>query len=123
MGMDYQYAGSASYDRFGQEVDLVAKMFGGVQTPEFVQHQLAVKNGTVDWWMGKQHKFTGRKYQFPKDTNEVFIKWVENPYAMLTKEETLEVHSVLVRKYGSIPIQILNEFETLVTLEECWYIT
>lgn len=30
MGMDYQYAGSASYDRFGQEVDLVAKMFGGV---------------------------------------------------------------------------------------------
>ena len=31
MGMDYQYAGSASYPRFDRELCLVAEVFGGIK--------------------------------------------------------------------------------------------
>ena len=32
MGMDFQYAGSASYPRFDKEVCAVAEIFGGEKT-------------------------------------------------------------------------------------------
>ena len=34
MGMSYEYAGSASYPRFDEEVCAVAAVFGGVKTEE-----------------------------------------------------------------------------------------
>lgn len=32
MGMDYQYAGSASYPRFDRELCEIVKVFGGIET-------------------------------------------------------------------------------------------
>lgn len=36
MGMDYQYAGSASYPRFDEEVKKVVEILGGKETAELV---------------------------------------------------------------------------------------
>ena len=122
MGMDYKYAGSASYDRFGNEVEIVAKLFGGVLTEEYVKHQKSIIEGTVDWWMGDHKKFTGRKFTFPDGVDSTFVEWVEHPYKEFTSNETEKIYSILATKSNDIPIQILSEFTSLVVYGEGWYI-
>ena len=39
MGMDYQYAGSASYPRFDRELCSVAEVFGGVKTEHLKERE------------------------------------------------------------------------------------
>ena len=48
MGMDYKYAGSASYSRFGDEMDDIAvKIFNAIKTDELKERQKSVIEGGV----------------------------------------------------------------------------
>ena len=52
MGMSYEYAGSASYPRFDEEVCAVAAVFGGVKTKELKKRQESMRKDTFDYWFG-----------------------------------------------------------------------
>ena len=105
MGMDYQYAGSASYPRFDAELGEVAKEFGGVFDP-------------VPGHRGK--------YTFPDGTSEILIRWFNDPYAEdFTVEETKEVCMCVAKhpKIEDISYQIWFELEMCCALGDAWYIT
>ena len=52
MGMSYEYAGSASYPRFDEEVCAVVAVFGGVKTEKLKNREKAAPKGTLNWWFG-----------------------------------------------------------------------
>ena len=101
MGMDYQYAGSASYPRFSEEICSVAKVFGG-----------------------KRNNSNEPKYVFPEGTNEVLIKWFNNLYGDFNEEETKIVWEYISAhpEIQEISNQLWTELEMLVAVDECWYI-
>ena len=100
MGMDYVWSGSASYPRFEAELMEVAEIFGGqrrIQRPIFI---------------------------FPDDTNEILVKWFNQPYNDLTEEETKTIWEFISKypKIENISWQIWNELKTCVELETGWHI-
>ena len=98
MGMDYYYAGSASYSRFNEELNEVAKYFNGIRDKT--------------------------SFIFPNETNKVLIKWFNNIYDFFTAEETKIIWE-LISKHSEIKTiarQIWYELETLVQLNEGWHI-
>ena len=72
MGMSYEYAGSASYPRFDEEVCAVAAVFGGVKTKDLKQREKAAPKGTLNWWFGSYISDDPNKprFIFPNGTNE-----------------------------------------------------
>ncbi len=126
MGMDYRYAGSASYPRFNKEMEKVAKLFGAIDSKELKENKEKYKDGInwVDHMFGKEHDVDIR-YVFPKDTPEVLVKFFNHPYDDLTVEETKEVHDLLEPKreqIEEIANQIMYELDDLVLYEESWSI-
>ena len=100
MGMEYTYAGSASYSRFYEELCAVAEVFGGI-------------------------KNNNRKFTFPKETNETLIKWFNNVYGDdFTVKETKIIweHIKEHPEIEEISRQIWYELESSVYCNDCWYI-
>lgn len=52
MGMDYQYAGSASYPRFDRELCEVAKVFGGIETAHLKERRETESERPLGYWFG-----------------------------------------------------------------------
>ena len=103
MGMDYGYAGSATYSRFFNELRAVANVFGGIETENLQE-----------------------RFVFPKGTNEILVRWFNNIYGEdFTVEETKVVWECVLQhpEIKNISRQIWCELEMLDLEEEAWYIT
>lgn len=70
MGVDYKWGGSAGGIRFGQEIDRVAKLFGGKR---------------IDGSKGPN------KFGLPDGTNPCVVKFFDHLYGPLSIEDTKEV--------------------------------
>ena len=98
MGMDYSYAGSASYSRFREELCEVARIF--------------------NWTINE------RKFVFPDGTNEILVKWFNSIYDEFTLEETETIwaHVSTHPEIKDISSQIWYELEISIKLNEPWRI-
>ena len=117
MGMDYKYCGSASYPRFNDEVKGIVELFGG----KMITNRKPKEQCTmVEYFMEEP-----LKYDFPKGTPEVFIKWANNPYGKFTRKETKEIYNFIKSKKRlaeKISHQIIGEFECCVEDNCAWKI-
>lgn len=133
MGMDYRYAGSASYSRFDEEITKVAEVFGGKLKPEYQTTMNTVKKlesenpriffgfGTIN---ATDELRRGEKYDFPEDFDQVVADWLNHPYKAQTIEDTLHIWDII--KYypeiDEVAHQIWYEMRMLVQNKQNWYI-
>lgn len=127
MGMDYRYAGSASYPRYEEEIVKVAAVFGGVETKEIQeQHEKCLKE-PLGYWFGYMFPTKGdvEKFAFPEGTNEIVAKWLNHPYDDLPAEEVAIVWEEVQKhpEIEGISYQIWYELRHLNMYHEMWYIT
>ena len=129
MGMDYQYAGSASYPRFDAELKNVAKIFGGIPTKEFEEYAEeapTIVPLNVKYWFGSSD-MTGNRFLFPEGTDEKLIEWFNDPYTELTAEDTKRVGQFIlahpeIQNDDIHASQIYYEFKMLIQCNEGWSI-
>lgn len=122
MGMSYEYAGSASYPRFYEEVCAVAAVFGGVKTKDLKQREKAAPKGTINWWFSDDPNKP--RFIFPNCANETIVKWINNIYEPRTVEETKEIwkHVCIRHEIKDISRQIWNELRERCLRNEGWEI-
>lgn len=128
MGMDYKYAGSASYPRFDRELCSVAEVFGGIKTEHLKEREATENERPFGYWFGfLSSDFSDEsKFAFPEGTNETLVKWFNQPYCEdFTEEETKAVWEQISAhpEIQDISRQIWRELEQLVEAGENWYIT
>lgn len=127
MGMDYRYAGSASYPRFETELRQVAKALGCLETAHLDGLQAQSKQQPFGYWFGcMSGDNTGKaKFSVPAMLPEAVAKWLNDPYGDRTIEETSKIWDA-VRDRSEIQAlspQIYSEFEWLARWHEGWHIT
>ena len=126
MGMDYQYAGSASYPRFDREICSIAEVFGGVKTEHLKEREETESERPFGYWFGflSSDGSDLQKFAFPKETNEVLVKWFNNIYEDFNKEETKIVwqHISTHPEIKEISSQLWRELEQLAECNEGWRI-
>lgn len=126
MGMDYQYAGSASYPRFDRELCSVAKVFGGIKTEHLKEREETENERPFGYWFGfySSDDCDLPKFIFPKETNKVLIKWFNKIYDDFSEEETKIVWENISThpEIQEISRQIWSELEELVKNNEGWAI-
>lgn len=128
MGMDYQYAGSASYPRFDRELCAIAEVFGGIKTDYLKERESTEGERTFGYWFGflSSDNTENKKFLFPEGTNETLVKWFNDAYGeSYTPEETRVVWECVKQhpEIKDISYQIWRELEVLVDLDEEWRIT
>ena len=126
MGMDYQYAGSASYPRFDRELCSIAEIFGGIKTEHLKEREVTENERPFGYWFGFLSSDSSDlpKFLFPEDTNEVLVKWFNNVYDEFSEEETKIVweHISAHPEIEEISSQLWYELEMLVKYDEEWSI-
>jgi hypothetical protein len=126
MGMNYQYAGSASYPRFDRELCAVAEVFGGIKTEHLKERETTESERPFGYFFGFLNSDDSDlpKFVFPEGTNEVLIKWFNDIYGDFNKEETKIVweHISTHPEIKEISNQIWNELKQLVKWNESWFI-
>lgn len=126
MGMDYQYAGSASYPRFDRELCAIAEVFDGVKTEHLKNRIETERDRPLGYWFGFLSSDNSKedKFVFPQDTDSILVKWFNNIYNDFTEEETLIVWKNISKhqEIQDISSQIWDELETLVDCGEGWSI-
>jgi len=118
MGMDYQFAGSASYPRFNDEVKGIVELFGGKLN---MYRKPKEKCTMVEYFMEEP-----LKYKYPHNFPFVLKKWANDPYGKFTAKETKKIYKVLLTKeeeVKNISGQILEEFKCCVIYNEAWQIS
>lgn len=126
MGVDYRYAGSASYPRFDKEICEIAKIFSGEKTEYLIKREKNSSNeSTLDYWFGflkSDSKETN--FVFPKGTDETLVKWLNDPYAIFDEKETKVIWNHISNhpEIEDISDQIWRELETLVECGHGWII-
>lgn len=124
MGMDYNYAGSASYPRFDEELCAVAEVLGGVQTEHLKQRKATENERVLGYWFGflSSDDSNNKKFYFPQGTNEVIIRWFNNIYETFTPYETKIIWETISKhpQIKEISRQIWYELEKLVEFNEGW---
>jgi len=127
MGMDYQYAGSSSYPRFDRELCAIAEIFGGLKTEHLKQREETENERSLGYWFGflSSDNSDLPKFVFPNGLNDVLVKWFNNIYDDLSKEETEIVwkHILEHPEIKEISSQIWSELESLVEYSEGWSIS
>lgn len=127
MGMDYKYAGCASYPRFEREVCEVAKIFGGEETKHIKARKEIQNKESLEYWFGFLNidDTKEQKIIFPQGTNEILVKWFNDIYSEnFTPEETKIVWDNISKhpEIDEISHQIWYELETLCEENEAWEI-
>ena len=126
MGMDYQWAGSASYSRFDRELCAVAEVFGGIKTEHLREREATENERPCGYWFGflSSDDSEKTKFVFPEGTNSVLVKWFNNIYGDFTVEETKTVweHISKHTEIEEISPQIWEELEILTEDDEAWCI-
>lgn len=128
MGMDYQYAGSASYPRFDRELCAVAEVFGGMKTEHLKERERTEGERPLGYWFGflSSDDSEEPKFVFPEGTNETLVKWFNKPYFdEFTVEETRVVWEQICAhpEIQDISHQIWHELEVLAKTNESWYLS
>lgn len=127
MGMDYSWAGSASYPRFDRELCAVTEVFGGIKTEYLREREVTESESPFGYWFGflSSDDSEKTKFIFPEGTNSVLVKWFNNIYGDFTVEETKTVweHISKHTEIKEISHQIWHELEMLTENNESWYIT
>jgi len=97
MGVDYKWAGSASYPRYYEEMAAVAtKVFGAKITDEYQSEQGKPENHTMlNYFIGKAHTKPTRKFEFPEGTPKIVCRFFEEPEEYYDAEETAELWSLV----------------------------
>lgn len=126
MGMDYQFAGSASYPRFNDEIRQIVEILGGTESKELRNR---INNDTipqlsfmVDYANSDVIK---EKYIFPKGTNSTLVRWFNNLYEEYSLEDTIVVYNELCKhrdKILSVSHQVIFELEMLIESNKGWHI-
>lgn len=127
MGMDYRYAGSASYPRFEEEIRQVASSLGCAPTDALAELEKQSAAKPLGYWFGcMQGDGSGRpRFAVPDMLPEAVAKWLNAPYEPRTPEETAAVWSA-VRTHPDIQAlspQIWSELEWLARWHEGWDIS
>ncbi len=121
MGMDYQYAGSASYPRFNSELSSVAAIFGGIETKTATEKQLSDYGSE---YINSAEQSLPR-FIFPVNTNETLIRWFNDPYGDFDEKETDIIwnHIKQHEEIKQLSKQIWDELRILTEHSEPWYIS
>ena len=118
MGMDYIFAGSASYPRFNDEMKGIVELFGGKMVSERKPQEECT---IIEYFMEKPLKYT-----MPEGTPETIIKWVNDPYDNFTSKETKEIYEFIKTKEDEateISNQIVSELQCCVSSRIGWSIS
>ena len=123
MGMDYMFAGSASYPRFNKELVAIAEIFGGKLINENENPDNAVPSMSSIYWFGTinwgDHS---DKFTFPEETNPLLVRWFNHVYTSYNRFDTRLIWDE-IRKHPEIEDispQIWSEFRALVECGEGW---
>lgn len=126
MGMDYIYAGSASYPRFDDEMCEIARVFSGVECEEIRSRREEAfkrcpKNAFI---VDYRVKSDMPRFTFPNGTDPVIVKWINDPYAYLSYKDTKSVWRAVSKhpEIKDISPQIWKELKLLVKYREGWSI-
>ena len=143
MGMDYLYAGSASYERFDNELSKIAiELFDAKLNDKFLKRKEAqdklIKNSqsissgrTYIFPFGFLYSEKGdekeEKIIFPKYTRKVIKKFFNNPYDEFTVEETKQIADIIlsknrINKVREISPQLFKELTFRRKYKEQWFI-
>ena len=126
MGMDYSWAGSASYPRFDRELCAVAEIFGGIKTEHLKNRENTENERPFGYWFGflSSDDANEKKFIFPEETNETLVKWFNNIYGDFDSEETKAIWEEISKHHEikEISSQIWYELEMLTQFNESWYI-
>lgn len=126
MGMDYRYAGSASYPRFEEELRLVAKELGCAETGYLGELEQASGRKPLGYWFGCMYNSDKRRAKFdvPDSLPESVAKWLNDPYDERSPEETAEIWEAVKDRPGirALSSQIYSELEWLARWHEGWHI-
>lgn len=128
MGMDYRYAGSASYPRYEEEIVAVAMVFGGRETKDIQDYHEKCLHEPLGYWFGYMFPKGDEdipKFAFPEGTPEIIMKWLDHPYDDLTPEETKAIWKIVEShpEIQEISSQIWSELKQLVYYDEGWEIS
>ena len=127
MGMDYQYAGSASYPRFDRELCEVASVFGG----KLSEHTEDIKNTEnerpLGYWFGfiSSDEQKDDKFVFPEGTDKTLVRWFNNIYSgCFSLEDTKHIFELIKQhpEIESISPQIWEELKCLSECGDGWFI-
>lgn len=129
MGMDYQYAGSASYPRFDEELTKVAAVFGGKPSAYLEELNEADKN--ADWvthmfgTISANRDVVEQKLVFPKETDQLLVNFFNYPYREYSPEETEKLWEMFEYhpEIENISNQIYHELQHLYMYGEGWRIS
>lgn len=122
MGMSYEYAGSASYPRFTEEITAIAKYLGGTKVTSN-----PIKD-SLDDWMGEGLSTETVNFQFPKKIPRCVQKLLNFPYGHFNATETRSCAEFFTRKnmlreMYKISEQFVVELCTRALNHEAWEIT
>ena len=122
MGMDYQYAGSASYPRFDKEIlDIVQQVFGGAKSTALQQTEDEVSKGSwVTKMFGTMSSMKGEdKYIFPDNIPEHVAYFFNHLYDRFNPEFMEDVYSFIEPRLTNME-EISNQFVCeLQMVHEC----
>ena len=126
MGMDFSYAGSASYPRFDRELCAVAEVFGGIKTEHLTEREATENERLFGYWFGflSSDNSNKPKFIFPEDVNKTLVKWFNNIYEYFTISETKIIWYLVSQhpEIKEISYQIWTELKECVEYETGWQI-
>ena len=125
MGVDYRYAGSASYPRFDEEICEIAKVFGGEKTEDLIKRQENLSKEPIYYWFGfLKPNSKETNFVFSKGTDETLVKWLNDPYAIFDEKEIKVIWEYVSNhiEIEDISDQIWFELKTSVECGKGWYI-
>lgn len=126
MGMDFEYAGSASYPRFDRELCNVAAVLGGIETKHLKERKATEDTRSFGYWFGfiSSDDSNEPKFVFPETINKTVVKWFNNIYEHFTADETKIVWKTISTfpEAKEISPQIWEELKARVEYNEGWHI-